>query len=104
MKILLSIFSIYLSLLSALFDLISHTSVAGTVLLRNGKLNPLKMLPFPPAPFNNKEALGEIINWIHNLLKITVVTIIVITKSIQKRQGVLSIKGYSPLNKCVFMA
>lgn len=57
------------------------------------------MLPFPTAPFNNEGAIGEIINWNHNLLKITVITIIAIKKSIQKRQGVLSTKGYSPLNK-----
>lgn len=50
------------------------------------------MLPFPPAPFNNGETLGEIINWNKNLLKITVITTIVRTQYVQKREGVTSTK------------
>lgn len=59
------------------------------------------MLPFPPPPFN--KGLREILNWNQSLMKITIITAIVITKSVQKREGVLSTKGYSPLKKQEFL-
>lgn len=43
-----------------------------SVLVENpaGKLNPLKLLPFPlPTPSSDGGTLGDIISWNHNLLK-----------------------------------